>query len=94
MYHRNVLRLVPSASLPDGSTYKQQMIVSAIMGQEIQLSIHEHGWKIATGISGNWLCGRQAKFSEICVSSLPPVCIDKNLFVVRPIPQNTTTTLY
>jgi hypothetical protein len=65
MFHRNVLRLVSSASLPDGSTYRQQMIVSAIIRQEIQLILKQHGRKIATGISGNWLCGRQAKFSEV-----------------------------
>jgi len=47
------------------------MIVSAIMEQEIQLSIQQRGRKIVTGISGNWLSGRQAKFSEVCVSSLP-----------------------
>jgi hypothetical protein len=41
------------------------MIVSAIMGQEIQLSLVQHGRKIATGIAGNWLCGTQAKFSEV-----------------------------
>jgi hypothetical protein len=35
------------------------------MGQEIQLSLEQHGRKIATGIAGNWLCGRQAKFSEV-----------------------------
>jgi hypothetical protein len=43
----------------------QQMVVSAIMGQEIQLSLEQHSRRIATGISGNWLCGRQAKFSEV-----------------------------
>jgi hypothetical protein len=48
------------------------MIVSAIIEQEIQLSIQQQrGRKIVTGISGNWLSGRQAKFSEVCVSSLP-----------------------
>jgi hypothetical protein len=35
------------------------------MGQGIQLSLEQNGRKIATGIAGNWLCGRQAKFSEV-----------------------------
>jgi len=73
------------------------MIVSAIMGQEIQLSIQQHGRKIATGISGNWLCDRQAKFSEVCVSSIQQHSLlfiqIKNVFVARPIPQNITTTV-
>ena len=37
--YRYVLRLVSSVSLPDGSTNKQQMTLSAIIREEIKLSI-------------------------------------------------------